>query len=98
MAIEEQRITFSYQEIVECLIKKRNIHEGLWGISVTFALGAINVNRQENPDKYMPAAIIPVQEIGIQKYNEPSNLTLDASKVNPRPKKTNSRTKGKKID
>jgi hypothetical protein len=33
----------------------------------------------------MPAAIIPVLEIGIQKFDKVSNIALDAAKVNPLP-------------
>ncbi len=35
-------------------------------------------------EKFLPAAIVPVQEIGIQKFEVESNLTVDAAKVNPR--------------
>ncbi len=79
-----ERIVFSYQDVVECLIKKQGIHEGLWGISISFGLGAIIANSINEPEKFLPAAIVPVQEIGIQKFETESNLTVDAAKVNPR--------------
>jgi hypothetical protein len=87
---------FSYQDVVECLLKKQGIHEGIWGISVSFGLGAVNAVNVVEPDKFLPAAIIPVQEIGIQKFETESNLTVDAAKVNPRPaKKTPAKKSGK---
>lgn len=79
-----ERITFNFQEVVECLIKKQGIHEGLWGISISFGLGAVNASDTSQPENFLPAAIVPVQEIGIQKYEVESNLTVDAAKVNPR--------------
>lgn len=91
-----ERIMFSYQDVVECLIKKQGIHEGLWGISVSFGFGAIIANSIDAPEKYLPAAIVPVQEIGIQKVEIESNMTVDAAKVNPRPaKKTAAKKSGK---
>ncbi len=82
-----ERIMFNFQEVVECLIKKQGIHEGLWGISISFGFGAINAVNTEEPEKFLPSAIVPVQEIGIQKFEVESNLTVDAAKVNPRPAK-----------
>jgi len=32
----------------------------------------------------MPAAIIPVLEIGLQKFEKVTNLSVDAAQVNPR--------------
>ena len=83
---KQERISFSYQDIVECLVKKAGIHEGIWGIYIGFAITASNVNRQDDLDTFMPAAIIPVSDIGIQEFDKPSNLTVDAAVVNPRPK------------
>ena len=82
-----ERIMFSYQEVVECLLKEKGIHEGLWGISIGFGFGVVNASAVDEPEKFLPAAIIPVQEIGIQKFETESNLTVDAAKVNPRPAK-----------
>jgi hypothetical protein len=93
---KSERIMFSYQDVVECLLKKQGIHEGLWGISISFGFGAIIANSTDAPEKYLPAAIVPVQEIGIQKFETESNLTVDAAKVNPLPaKKTAAKKTGK---
>jgi hypothetical protein len=82
---EKERILFSYQEIVECLIKEKNIHEGIWGIAIGFDLGAANVAKRDEPNSFMPAAIIPINGIGIERVEEESNLTVNASLVNPNP-------------
>lgn len=78
-----QNITFSHKEIAEILIKKSEIHEGFWGIFVEFGLGAGNINHGPGGDELLPAAIIPVIKIGIQRFASPNNLTVNAADVNP---------------
>lgn len=79
---EARQITFSYQELAEVLIKQQDIHEGLWGIYVEFNIMATNVNGPEG--NVVPAAIVPVQRLGIQRFDvEVENLTVDAAQVNP---------------
>jgi len=81
---ETSQYIFSYKEIVEALIKQQGIHEGLWSIYIEFGLGAANVNRETNSKELTPAAIIPLQKIGLQKGIEINSLTVDAAQVNPR--------------
>jgi hypothetical protein len=81
---EPTQITFSYQEIAELLIKKHDLHEGLWGIFMKFGLAAANIGANDNDLR--PAAIVGVTEVGLQKFDKPTNLTVDASKVNPKRK------------
>ncbi|HLA12890.1 MAG TPA: hypothetical protein VJ023_20055 [Pyrinomonadaceae bacterium] len=73
---------FDYKEVAEALIKKQDIHEGFWGIGIEFGFGAQNV---KTPKGYAPAAIIPVQKIGLNRWDEPNNMTVDAAQVNPAP-------------
>lgn len=79
---EPTQIAFKHAEIVELLLKKHGIHEGIWGLFVKFGLNASNVGPTEA--EVMPAAIIAVLEIGLQKFDKESNIALDAAKVNPR--------------
>lgn len=79
---EIEKITFSYQEVVEALVKKQGIHEGIWGIYLEFAIGGANIGTGN--DDILPSAIIPVVKIGLQKTNEITNISLDAAVVNPR--------------
>jgi len=76
---------FEYRELAETLVKKADVHEGLWGIVVRFGFGATNVNTTEAPgeESLVPAAITTIKEIGIQRFDKPNNLTVDAAKVNP---------------
>ena len=41
------------------------------------------MNVGTGPDDLLPAAIVPVGGIGIQKAEAPNNLTVDAAVVNP---------------
>jgi hypothetical protein len=87
---ETNQIVFTHQEVVECLIKKHGIHEGIWGLYVRFGLKATNVGVIADPgvpadgDVY-PAAIIPLLQLGVQRFPEMNNLTVDAAVVNPAP-------------
>jgi len=90
---EKERILFSYQEIVECLIKEKDIHEGIWGIVVGFELGVANVLKHGEAGSFLPAAIVPISSIGIERVEEESNLTVNAALVNPKTKPSKSAAK-----
>lgn len=76
-----RQYTFSYPEVAEALVKKLNLHEGLWGIYVKFGIQGANLGPSD--DKLVPAAIIPILNLGLQRFEETNSLTVDASKVNP---------------
>lgn len=93
---EKERILFSYKEIVECLVKEKDIHEGIWGISIGFEFGAANIAKRDDPNSFLPAAIVPIADIGIERVEEESNLTVNAAEVNPKPKNKQSKASSKK--
>lgn len=78
---------FTHKEITELLIKKQDIHEGYWAIYIEFGLGAGNIAAGPDDPNMLPAAIIPVKRIGIQRHDQPNQLTVDASQINPVKKK-----------
>ncbi len=82
---ETKQLIFTYKEVAEALIKQQSIHEGLWGIYVEFGIAAVNAAVPPSND-LVPTAIVPVLKIGLQRFDEPSNLTADAAIVNPLPK------------
>ncbi len=86
---EASQIIFSFKEIAEALVKRHGLHDGIWGIFVKFGIQASNIGPTEND--YKPAAIIPILELGLQKFDKENNLSVDAAKVNPKPRssKTN---------
>jgi hypothetical protein len=78
---ELSQLTFNYQEVAKALIIEADIHEGLWGIYVEFGFGATNM--EISPGVIAPSVVVPINKIGIQKFAEPNNLTVDAAEVNP---------------
>lgn len=85
---EKKKKTFTYPQLAELLVKESDIHEGHWGIFLGFGLGGGNLPIGDPGGQMVlrPAAIVPVSEIGIQEFDEPNPLTIDAAKVNPKPK------------
>lgn len=81
---EPTQYVFAYKEVVEALVKRQGLHQGIWALYIKFGLKATNVGPAET--ELAPAAIIPVLEIGLQKAEKESNLTADAAKVNPAPR------------
>ncbi len=79
---EPSQISFSYKEVVEALVKNQGIHNGIWGLFVKFGIQATNIG--ENEKEVKPAAIIPVLEIGLQKFEKENNISVDAAKINPK--------------
>ena len=79
---EIANISFSFKEVATALLKEQGIHEGVWALTVKFALMATNVG--ENEDSIRPAAILPIIELGLQKTDKESAIAVDAAKVNPK--------------
>ena len=89
---ETEKIAFTHKEVVGALLKQQGIHEGIWSLYVEFGLGAVNVGPSDG--SLLPAAVIPVLKIGIQKADKVNSLSVDAAQVNPvveTPKKTTKR-------
>jgi hypothetical protein len=68
---------FSYRELVEILIRQQGLKEGIWGISVRFGLQATNIGPSD--DQLLPAAIVALLEVGLQKVDKLTNLSVDAA-------------------
>lgn len=79
---EATQIAFKHREIVELLLKKQGIHEGIWGLFIRFGFGASNVGPTETD--VSPAAMVSVLEIGLQKFEKESNIAVNAAVVNPK--------------
>ncbi len=82
---ETRQVVYTHQEIAEVLVKEQGIHEGLWGLYVEFNISGANINSAPGAPA-VPAAIIPLQRLGIQRFDEEvPGLTVDAAVVNPAP-------------
>ena len=79
--VEATQIVYKYKELAALLVKDQGIHNGYWGIYAKFGIQALNLGQTEND--LLPAAIVPLVEIGIQKVDKETSLSVDAAKVNP---------------
>jgi hypothetical protein len=80
---EITNLVFTHKEVVTALIKSQNIHEGIWGLYVEFGISAANIG--QGPEDIQPAAIIPILKLGLQQFKNVTNISVDASVVNPDP-------------
>lgn len=78
---EATQILYTFKELAEILVKQQDIHEGLWGIYIKFGIKAANVGETDSDLK--PTALVPVLELGLQKFDALNNLSVDAAVVNP---------------
>ena len=81
---EAQNYIFSFKQIAEALVKEQGIHEGLWAIYGEFGIGAGHIPTGLNTQEVMPAAVVPIVKMGIQRSEQPTPLTVDAAEVNPK--------------
>jgi hypothetical protein len=94
---EPKRIVLPYKELVELMIKKHDLHEGIWGLFARFGLNVANASVEyEGAQQMRPIAVIPLVEIGIQEYAALNEISLDAAVVNPRQKAAKKRRATKK--
>jgi hypothetical protein len=77
---EANQIIYSFKELAALLVKDRNIKEGFWGIYVKFGINAANAG--ESDATLRPTAIVPVMELGLQKFADLNNLSVDAAEIN----------------
>jgi hypothetical protein len=78
---ETGQYIFDFKEVVEALLKKQGIHEGLWQLFVKFNLGAANVGPTET--EVAPTAIVTVIQLGLLKADKETSISVDAARVNP---------------
>jgi len=82
MAENKQLYVFSHAEVVEALIKKQNLNDGIWALYVEFGIAAINAQNPTTGD-ISPAAVVPIAKLGLQKAATISPIAVDAALVNP---------------
>lgn len=92
---KEEKFAFSHKEIVEELIKRQDIHEGIWRLYIEFAFGAGNAG--PSPEQIVPTALIGIQRIGILRVEAEDALSVDAARVNPKPAEPESEPRRRRI-
>jgi len=91
---EPTQFVFSHKEVVEALLRKQGIHEGIWGLYVKFGIGASNIG--PTPAEILPSAIVPIVELGLQRFEQENNIAVDAAQVNPKTPASKPEAKAKK--
>lgn len=93
---EAKVISFNHREVTESLIKQANIREGKWQLLVEFSIIGANVPWPPMPvpspmsppptnQGLVPAAIIPIVRMGLQRVEQDTPMSVDASIINPPP-------------
>lgn len=80
---EVSQYNFSHKEMIETLIRKQGLNEGIWSLSFQLGFGATQVPSPTGSSEPIPAAIVSIMSIGLQKTDKEGPLALDAAKVNP---------------
>ena len=90
---QAKQFTFNYKELAALMVKDLGLSEGLWGVWLNFGIKGTNIG--SSPDDLLPAAIVPVVNVGLQSFDEPNSLTVDAAEIVKlaRPKRTRARVK-----
>jgi hypothetical protein len=91
---EPSVIVFSHKELVATLVKAQGLHEGIWGLYLRFGIKGANIGNA--PSDIMPAAVIPVLEVGLQRFEQVNNISVDAAESNPKPHVSTQSSKGSK--
>ncbi|MFT3837149.1 MAG: hypothetical protein QM723_09145 [Myxococcaceae bacterium] len=76
---EAKQYVFSFKEIAEQMVRAQGLTEGIWGVYFEFGLQGSNIG--PNDAELVPAAILPVIRIGIQRFDKLNSLSVDASKL-----------------
>ena len=84
---EVTQYAFSHTEVAELLIRKQDLHEGLWTIAFQLGMGTAQVPSPTASGGALPAAIVTIMSVGLQRADKEGPLTVDAAKVNPASKK-----------
>lgn len=85
-------IVFDPRKIAEIIIKDQGIHEGIFNLRLEFSLASGIMSPTQDVEK-LPAIMVGISGIGIQKTEEPGEYSVDAAKVNPKRKKMAVKTK-----
>lgn len=85
MAETSQQYLFTHKEVAEALIKQQGLQEGTWGLYVEFGIAAGNL--QDSTGNVVPAAIVPIVKLGLQRFGADHPLAVNAAEVNPPLKK-----------
>ena len=80
--VQQVQEPLSLLKLGELLVRYYELHEGLYDVSIEFAMGFGAVG--QTPETTVPGVMVGVNKIGLVKVEKKGNSTLDASIVNPK--------------
>jgi hypothetical protein len=94
---ETSQFSFTPREVLEVLIKKQDIHEGIWALRFQLVLtGADIPYTRGTSNEPVPSAIVRIPTFLLQKLEKPQGNCLDAAKVNPASSAAPAKARGSK--
>jgi hypothetical protein len=81
--------TVTLRDLIEILIKKSDVHEGNWALTVGWQIGTGTYG--PSPEQSFPGIAATVTNVGIQRaapgtpIDAPGTIIVDAAQVNPPP-------------
>lgn len=82
----DDKYIYDLRQLIEALIKDQGLHEGYWGIGLEFGFGAATFG--QTAEEAMPTAFVQVSRVRLVRGESELPLCIDASKINPKDKKT----------
>ena len=79
---EPTQYVFAHKELAEILIHKQGLHEGIWTLAFQLGMGNANAASPTGGDP-VPAVVVSIMSVGLQKTDKEGPMALDAAKVNP---------------
>ncbi len=79
---EPTQFIFSHKELVEILIRHQGLHHGIWTVAFQLGMGNAQVPSPTGGET-VPAVIVSIFGVGLQKADKEGPTALDAAKVNP---------------
>jgi hypothetical protein len=76
---------FAHKEIAEILVQKQGLHEGFWTLGFQLGMGNTIAPSPTGGDP-VPAVVVSILAVALQKAEKDGPMTVDAAKVNPHKK------------
>jgi hypothetical protein len=78
---EANKIEFPNVELLKILLKEKNIKEGNWVLSAAFNFAAINIGQSPDGSDALPAGMVALAAVVIERVPEPLSFSIDASEI-----------------
>jgi hypothetical protein len=82
---EPTQYIFAHKELAELLVKKQGLREGMWTLAFQVGMGNTVAPSPTGGDP-VPAVVVSILGVALQKADKEGPMTVDAAKVNPHKK------------